>query len=275
MILNRYDKISQKKGMVLNILEKIVETKKEELLDYTPDYIKYLEGKIISRDPVRDFKGALKKEGINIIAEIKKASPSKGVIREDFDPVDIAKIYERNGASAISVLTDKTYFKGDVVFLKMVRAVTKIPILRKDFIIDKRQILEAFAYGADTFLLIAKILSEKELEDLIKYGREFGMEPLVEIHSYEEGAKSLNAGAKIIGINNRDLESFTVDINLTKSLAPEMKKLGAEVVVSESGLYEKDQLIDLKRYSVDAFLIGEALMREKDIGKKLKSLIDP
>ena len=268
-------KYHKKRGLALNILEKIVKTKKEELIDYTPDYIKYLEGKVVSRDPVRDFKGALKKEGINIIAEIKKASPSKGIIREDFDPVDIAKIYEKNGASAISVLTDKSYFKGDVVFLKMVRAVTKIPILRKDFIIDKRQILEAFAYGADSFLLIARILSEKELEELIKYGREFGMEPLVEVHSYEEGAKSINAGAKIIGINNRDLESFTVDINITKKLAPEMKKLGAEIIVSESGLSSKDQLLDLKNYSVDAFLIGESLMREKDIGEKLKSLIDP
>jgi indole-3-glycerol phosphate synthase len=267
-------KYHKKRGCVLSILDRIIQTKKEELLDYTPDYIRYLEGKVISRDPVRDFKNALKKEGINIIAEIKKASPSKGIIREDFDPVEIAKIYEENGASAISVLTDKTYFKGDVVFLKMVRAVTGIPVLRKDFIIDKRQILEAYAYGADSFLLIAKILSEKELESLIRYGREFGMEPLVEIHSYEEGAKSINAGAKIIGINNRDLETFNVDISLSKKLAPEMKKLGAEVVVAESGLSEKSQLLELKKYGVDAFLIGESLMREKDIGKKLRELIE-
>ncbi len=125
----------------MNILDRIIQTKKEELLDYTPDYIKYLEGKVVSRDKVRDFPGALKKEGINIIAEIKKASPSKGIIREDFDPAQIGKIYEENGASAISVLTDKFYFKGDIQFLKIVRAVTSIPLLRKDFIIDKRQIL--------------------------------------------------------------------------------------------------------------------------------------
>ncbi|MDQ7055950.1 MAG: indole-3-glycerol phosphate synthase TrpC [Persephonella sp.] len=243
------------------------------MLDYTPDYINYLEGKVVSRDKVRDFPGALKKKGINIIAEIKKASPSKGTIREDFDPAQIGKIYEENGASAISVLTDRVYFKGDVQFLRIVRAVTTIPLLRKDFIIDKRQILEAYAYGADSYLLIARVLSEKELQELISYGRGFGMEPLVEIHTFEEGAKSLNAGAKIVGINNRDLETFTVDINLSKKLAPEMKSLGAEIVVAESGISEKKEIMELKECGVDAFLIGEALMREKDIGKKLQKLI--
>jgi len=257
----------------LNILKKIIQTKKRELLDYTPDYISYLEKKIVGRDPARDFPSALKKEGINIIAEIKKASPSKGIIREDFDPVKIAKVYQENGASAISVLTDKEYFKGDVVFLKMVRQVVSLPLLRKDFIIDKRQILEAFAYGADSFLLIAGVLTEPELEELIRYGREFGMESLVEIHTFEEGAKAINAGAKIIGINNRNLETFEVDIDTSKRLAPEMKKLGAEIVVSESGLSTKNQLLELKNCGVDAFLIGESLMKEKDIGAKLRQLI--
>jgi len=255
------------------ILEKIIQTKKRELLDYTPDYISYLEKKTAGRDPARDFPSALKKEGINIIAEIKKASPSKGIIREDFDPVKIAKVFQENGASAISVLTDREYFKGDVVFLKMVRQVVSLPLLRKDFIIDKRQVLEAFAYGADSFLLIAGVLAEPELEELIRYGREFGMEPLVEIHTFEEGAKAINAGAKIIGINNRNLETFEVDIDTSKRLAPEMKKLGAEIVVAESGLSTKDQLLELKNYGVDAFLIGESLMREEDIGAKLRQLI--
>lgn len=257
----------------MNILDKIIQTKKEELLDYTPDYIEFLEKKVVERDEIRDFKGALTKNDINIIAEIKKASPSKGVIREDFDPVKIAKIYEENGAAAISVLTDKTYFQGDIQYLKMVRRVTSIPLLRKDFIIDKRQILEAYAYGADSFLLIARVLSEKEMEELIKYGREFGMEPLVEIHSLEEGAKSINAGATIIGINNRDLETFKVDINLSKKLAPELKELGAQVVVAESGISSRKEILELKQYCVDAFLIGESLMREKDIGKKLRELL--
>jgi len=170
----------------MSILEEILKTKELELIDYTPDYIRFLEEKILDREKVRDFKFALKKEGINIIAEIKKASPSKGIIREDFDPVRIAKIYEENGASAISVLTDKKYFQGDVRFLEEVRRVTTIPILRKDFIIDKRQILEAYAYGADSFLLIVKALEKEKLKELLEYGREFGMEALVEVHSKEE-----------------------------------------------------------------------------------------
>ncbi len=257
----------------MNILDKIIQTKKEELLNYTPDYIEFLEKKAVGRDKVRDFKTALIRDEINIIAEIKKASPSKGVIREDFDPVKIARIYEENGAAAISVLTDKTYFQGDIQYLKMARKVTTIPLLRKDFIIDKRQILEAYVYGADSFLLIARVLSEKEMEELIKYGREFGMEPLVEIHSFEEGAKSINAGATIIGINNRDLETFKVDINLSKELAPELKSLGAHVVVAESGISSRKEILELKEHCVDAFLIGESLMREEDIGKKLRELL--
>ncbi len=259
----------------MNILEKIVETKKKELLDYTPDYISFLEKKILERkDKAKDFKGSITKNEINIIAEVKKASPSKGIIREDFDPVSIAKIYEENGASAISVLTDKKYFQGDILFIEKIRkSGISLPLLRKDFIIDKRQILEAFAFGADTFLLIARILSEKEMRELIEYGREFGMEPLIEIHSKEEGIKSLYAGAKIVGINNRNLETFSVDINLSKKLAPEMKELGAEVIVAESGISTKQEIQELLRHKVDAFLIGEALMRERDISKKLKELV--
>jgi len=258
----------------LNILEKIIETKKEELKNYTQDYVKSLEEKAQKRKSVRDFKETLKSEGINIIAEVKKASPSKGVIREDFNPVEIAKIYERNGAKAISVLTDKKYFQGDIKYLEDISKNVNIPVLRKDFIIDKRQILEAYAFGADSFLLIAKVLSEEELKELISYGREFNLEPLVEIHSKEEGIKSVNAGAKIIGINNRDLETFEVDINLSKNLAPELKELGAEVVVAESGISSKKEILELKKYQVDAFLIGESLMREKDIGAKLKEFIN-
>ncbi len=257
----------------MSILEEILKTKELELLDYTPDYIRFLEEKILSRGSVRDFSSALKKEGINIIAEIKKASPSKGVIREDFDPVKIAKIYEENGASAISVLTDKKYFKGDVIFLEKVRKVTTIPILRKDFIIDKRQILEAYAYGADSFLLIVKALEKKKLKELLEYGREFGMEALVEIHSKEEAEMAIDVGSKIVGINNRNLETFKVDISLSKELAPYLKELGAEIVVAESGISSPKEIKELKEKGVDAFLIGESLMREIDIGKKLRELL--
>ncbi len=261
-------------GKSLNILEKIIETKKEELKRYTNQYIKELEEKSKLRTSVRDFLNTLKSEGINIIAEVKKASPSKGIIREDFNPVDIAKIYEKNGAKAVSVLTDKEYFKGDINYLEQISSAVNIPVLRKDFIIDKVQILEAYAFKADSFLLIAKVLTEEQLKELINYGRSFNLEPLVEIHSEEEGIKSINAGAKIIGINNRNLETFKVDINLSKRLAPKMKKLGAEVVVAESGISSKSEILELKNYEVDAFLIGESLMREKDIGLKLKELIN-
>jgi indole-3-glycerol phosphate synthase len=258
----------------MNILEKIVQTKREELENYTSVYVKHLEKLALERKKkVLDFKKSLQGKGINIIAEVKKASPSKGVIRHDFEPVTIAKIYQENGAKAISVLTDKQYFQGDIQYLYSISQEVKIPVLRKDFIIDERQILEAYSYGADSYLLIAKILTLQEMKELIDFGKELGMEPLVEIHSYDEGVKSLYAGATIIGINNRNLETFKVDINVSKTLAPKMKELGAEVVVAESGLNTKQELLDLKNYQVDAFLIGESLMREKDIAKKLRELL--
>ncbi|HEV09002.1 MAG TPA: indole-3-glycerol phosphate synthase TrpC, partial [Sulfurihydrogenibium azorense] len=239
----------------MNILEKIVQTKREELENYTSVYVKHLEKLALERKKkVLDFKKSLQGKGINIIAEVKKASPSKGVIRHDFEPVTIAKIYQENGAKAISVLTDKQYFQGDIQYLYSISQEVKIPVLRKDFIIDERQILEAYSYGADSYLLIAKILTLQEMKELIKFGKELGMEPLVEIHSYDEGVKSLYAGATIIGINNRNLETFEVDINVSKTLAPKMKELGAEVVVAESGLNTKQELLDLKNYQVDAFL---------------------
>ncbi len=258
----------------MNILEKIIQTKREELEYYSPRYINYLAKRVKLRDKVRPFKYALKKKGINIIAEIKKASPSKGVIREDFNPIKIAQIYNQNGASVISVLTDKEYFKGDIDYLLQIRPFTTVPLLRKDFIIDERQILEAVAYGADSYLLIAKVLSRSELRNLIKYGKEFELEPLVEVHTLEEGLKALESGAKIIGINNRNLETFEVDINITRELAPKLREEGAEIIVSESGLETYEQLKDLKdNYSVDAFLIGETLMRATDIGAKLRELL--
>ncbi|ACN99210.1 indole-3-glycerol phosphate synthase [Sulfurihydrogenibium azorense Az-Fu1] len=257
----------------MNILEKIIQTKKQELENYNDKYVKHLESLSLERKKkVLDFKKALKGKDINIIAEVKKASPSKGVIRHDFDPLTIAKIYEENGAKAISVLTDKQYFQGSIEYLYNISKEVKLPLLRKDFIIDKRQILEAYAYGADSYLLIAKVLTLQEIKEFINFGKELGMEPLVEIHSYDEGVKSLYAGAVIIGINNRSLETFEVDINLSKQLAPKMKELGAEVVVAESGLNTKQELLELKNYQVDAFLIGESLMRERDIGKKLRVL---
>ncbi len=257
----------------MGILEKIVKTKIEELDRYTPQYIKELERIAKDRKEVKDFKKAISQKKVNIIAEVKKASPSKGVIRENFNPVEIAKIYEDYGASAISVLTDEKYFQGSIEYLSAVSKKVNIPVMRKDFIIDERQILEAYAKGADSYLLITRILDERKLKQLIEFGRSLDMEPLVEVFTEEEAVVTVKSGALIVGVNNRDLDTFKVDINKSKKLCPKLKEWGAEVVVAESGISSKKDIDDLNKSGVNAFLIGEALMREEDIGKKLKELI--
>jgi len=261
----------------MGILEKIVEEKKKELNKYTPQYINHIARRIKFRDKIRPFKAYLKRKGINIIAEIKKASPSKGIIRKDFDPIKIAQIYDKNGAAAISILTDEKFFQGSIDYILQVRPFTTVPLLRKDFIIDKRQILEAVAYGADSYLLIVRILDRPKLKELIKYGKEFNIDPLVEVHTLEEGYMALESGAKIIGINNRDLETFEVDLNRTKEIAPKLKEEGAEVIVSESGINSYKDIKELKEYGVNAFLVGESLMRAEkraeNIASKLKELL--
>ena len=258
----------------MNILDKIVKTKYEELEKYTKDYIKQLEKKTEKRKDVKDFKNALLQDKINIIAEIKKASPSKGVIRGDFNPVEIAKIYEENGAAAISVLADEKYFKGHIDYVEAVSKVVNIPVMRKDFIIDERQILEAYAKGADSYLLITRILEPKKLKQLIEFGRQLNMEPLVEVFTEEEAKITIDKGGKIVGVNNRDLDTFKVDINKSKNLCPKIKEWGAEVVVAESGISSKEEIDELRKYGVNAFLIGESLMREKDIASKLREFIE-
>ena len=258
----------------MNILDKIVETKHQELKKYTFKYLKNLEMLASSRKKIKNFEDALKKDKVNIIAEIKKASPSKGIIRQNFDPVKIAKIYEENGAAAISVLADERYFQGSIEYVEAVSKAVNIPVMRKDFIIDEKQILEAYAKGADSYLLIVRILSPEKLKQLIEYGRSFGMEPLVEIFSKEEGKISIDAGAKIVGVNNRDLDTFKVDINISKELCPWLKSKGVEVVVAESGISSREEILELRKEGVDAFLIGESLMKAKDIGKKLEELVN-
>ena len=259
--------------MHLNILDKIVAHKKEELKKYTPSYISELEKLATERKSIKDFKGALTKDDINIIAEVKKASPSKGVIRQDFNPVEIAKTYEKNGAAAISVLADEKFFQGSIQYVEDISKNVNIPVMRKDFIIDERQILEAFAKGADSYLLIVRILTPEKLRELIEFGRKnFGMEPLVEVFSEEEGKVAVDAGAAIVGVNNRNLDTFEVDINRSKQICPLLKEWGADVVVAESGIGSYSQIKELKDAGVNAFLIGETLMKEKDIGKKLRQL---
>ncbi|MBI5747497.1 MAG: indole-3-glycerol phosphate synthase TrpC [Nitrospinae bacterium] len=260
------------------MLSKIIKSKKEEV-EYlkTKTPVSELKSKIRDMEETRGFLKALKKdEGqkertTKIIAEIKKASPSKGIIREDFNPFKIAEIYQENGASAISVLTDKLYFQGDINYIPDIKKIVTLPLLRKDFIIHEYQIFEARAYGADAFLLIAGILEKNQMKDYIHIGSELGMPALVEVHKKNELNDVLSIKADLIGINNRDLDTFKVDIRTTEKL---IEYIPEDItVVSESGIEKRDDILHLKEIGVDVFLIGEFLMKEKDIGKKLKELI--
>ncbi len=248
----------------MDILKRIVEHKKRELSEKKQKFnLSVLREEAERLKVPYNFKEALSGEGINIIAEVKKASPSKGIIREDFDPVEIAKAYERGGARAISVLTDEKFFQGSPFYLRQVAEAVKLPVLRKDFIVDEFQIYGAKALGASSYLLIVAILSDPELKDFIELGRELGMEPLVETHTEEEVERALKAGAEIIGVNNRDLKTFTVSLSTTLKLLPLIKSEG-KLAVSESGIKGKDDLIMLREAGVDAFLIGETLMRSEN-----------
>lgn len=213
---------------------------------------------------------ALKREQeeVKIIAEVKKASPSKGVIRAEFDPLSIALNYEKNGAAAVSVLTEPYFFQGELENLSIIRRYTQIPLLRKDFIFDEYQLLEALVYGADFVLLIAKILSAKELRKLLEFARHLGLEALVEIHDKEDLSKAILAGADIIGINHRDLNDFSMHMDLCEKLIPQIPN--SKIIVAESGLDNKDFVKHLQGLGVDAFLIGEYFMRQNDEGRALR-----
>ncbi len=223
--------------------------------------------------PVRDFREALRRpEEVSIIAEIKKASPSKGLIRPDFDPVKIADQYEEGGAAAISVLTDKPAFKGDLKYLESVRNKTSIPLLRKDFIIEPYQIKEARSYGADAVLLIVAITDGHQLEELLHAAEEFGLQALVECYSEEDYERVPFEFVDILGVNNRDLRNFEVDLHRGVDL---LKKAPEEtVLISESGLSSADDLHYLFNNDIHAALIGEYFMRQPDPGEAVKKLKD-
>lgn len=247
----------------MHILEKIVEKKKLQL-EEEKKYIS-LESMIKSsqqtRD-IRDFESALSKNEIAVISEVKKASPSKGVIKEDFDPVETAKYYEKSNFDAISVLTEKEYFLGDDSYIKLVRDVTTKPILRKDFIIDEYQIYQSKVIGADAILLIARILKGK-LKDFYDIASSLGLYVLVEIHDTYEIEEALESGAKIIGVNNRNLETFDVDLKQTEKIIKHLPK--GKIVVSESGIKNSDDVEYLKSIGASAILVGETLMRGNSI----------
>ena len=220
----------------------------------------------------RSFHGALSNaKKLNLICEIKKASPSEGVLREDFQPLRIATEYEHAGAAAISVLTEPFFFKGRPSYLKTVRQVSSLPLLRKDFLFETYQIYETALLEADAFLLIASLLTEEELRDLTELGRELGMEALVEVHADEDLKKAVGAGAKIIGINNRNLKTLEVDPNRAKGLLSHVPKGILKVV--ESGLKTHEELLAYQSLGADAFLIGTALMKSPDMVSALEALL--
>ncbi len=223
--------------------------------------------------PIRNFKAAISTPGqINLIAEIKFASPSAGHIRPKTDPILIGRMYEEAGAAAISLLTDKRFFQGDLSILPRLKKAIALPILRKDFIIDEVQVREASIYGADAILLIARILSQSQLADLISASRELGMACLTEIHVSDDLDKALECGADIIGINNRNLGTFTVDLKTTFELAPMVPD--DRILISESGINSGEDILSLKRTRVQAALVGSALMRSNDLAEKTAELVD-
>ena len=221
-----------------------------------------------------DFASALRGDCIQLIAEVKKASPSRGVIRPDFDPLEIAQIYASNGASAISVLTEPKYFQGSLNHLKDIRNTMgnkRLPLLRKDFLGDPYQVYESRAYGADSLLLIVAILTLEKLGELLGLSHELNMSCLVEVHNEAELEIALRSGAGIIGINNRDLQTFTVDLTVTERLRPLIPP--DRIVVSESGIKDRNDMEKLGKWGVDAVLIGESLMAAPDIAAKMKELL--
>ncbi|MCS7277704.1 MAG: indole-3-glycerol phosphate synthase TrpC [Aquificaceae bacterium] len=255
----------------MGVLEKILEQKRREI-NQSKEYVKKLEEMSLERDGVYPFEKALCSCRTRIIAEVKRASPSEGHIK-DVSAVEQAKLYQEAGATAISVLTDAKFFGGSLLDLLEVRKAVKLPLLRKDFILHPVQVLEAKAYGGDVVLLIVRILDESLLRDLLDYSTELGLSHIVEVFSLEEAEKALKVGARIIGINNRDLDSLRVDVSLSERLAPEIKSMGAQFVIAESGIENRQQILKLENLGVDAFLVGTSLMKSQDPARKLRELL--
>ncbi|HIK27195.1 MAG: indole-3-glycerol phosphate synthase TrpC [Oscillatoriaceae bacterium SKW80] len=274
----RYE-VRHPEGEPRNILEKIVwhkETEVAQMREKLP--LQELQQQVNTADSPRDFLGALRAAAPSaIIAEVKKASPSKGVIREDFEPVALAKAYQKGGATCISVLTDENFFQGSFKYLTEIRQAVDLPLLCKDFIIYPYQIYLARLHGADAVLLIAAILSDKDIEYFVKIVKSLGMTPLVEVHTLNELDRVLAIeGINIVGINNRNLEDFSVDLQTTVKLLKErgrkLKERGI-LVVSESGLHTPADLSLVAEAGADAVLIGEALVKQQDTKKAIAAFV--
>ncbi len=257
------------------ILQEIVAAKRQELTQSQTELpLAELEKRILQQARPLDFAAALRGNGVSVIAEVKKASPSKGLLCPDFDPVKLAKTYAEGGASAISVLTEVNYFQGSLRHLtdvKEIPGLEAIPLLRKDFLFDTYQIYQSRAFGADAVLLIAAILPDKELRELLSLANKLGMQCLVEVHDQTELERVLQTDAIIIGINNRNLHTFKVNITTTEKLCSLIPK--DRVIVSESGIKGRDDIRRLQEWGVDAALVGETLVTASDITAKLRELV--
>jgi indole-3-glycerol phosphate synthase len=254
------------------ILDQIVAAKTEEVAEHKRLHpLERLRERPLYREKRRGFAEALRQSGRAVIAEVKKASPSRGVIRADFDPVEIACAYQRAGARAISVLTDAPFFQGSLVHLAEIHRAVTLPLLRKDFVIDPYQVHEARAFGADAVLLICAILDGARLRDLAATAASAGLDTLVEVHSREEMERAVESGASIIGINNRDLRTFVTRIEVAETLAALVPK--DRTVVAESGLKTVADLERLERAGIRAFLIGESLMADAEPERALRELL--
>ena len=254
------------------ILDQIVEWKQGEVAAHRlAEPVAVLQHKASMAPPPRDMVAALARPGVSLIAEVKRASPSKGVLCADLDPPALASAYEAGGAAAISVLTDEHFFQGSLDDLRAVRQQVHLPVLRKDFVIDPYQIVEARAAGADAVLLIVAVLNDADLASLYRLVRELGMAALVEVHDEAELARALAIGPRIVGINNRDLRTFHVDLETTAQLRTRVPQ--DVLLVAESGVHTPADVARLSAIDADAMLIGEALVRAPDVGQKIRELL--
>ena len=258
-----------------DILKKIVARKREEIAERSAKVsVEELKAKLADASPVRGFVDSIKSkiaaDQPGVIAEIKKASPSKGILREDFKPADIARSYEQGGAACLSVLTDVDFFQGGDEYLQQARAACSLPVIRKDFIIDPYQVVEARVIGADCILLIVACLEDEQMQELCSLATELGMDVLVEVHDAEELERALKLNIPLMGINNRNLRTFDVTLNTTLDL---LERIPADrIVVTESGIHTQDDVTLMRKNNVNAVLVGEAFMRADEPGEKLAEL---
>jgi indole-3-glycerol phosphate synthase len=254
------------------MLSKIIAQKREEVEHRKKAApTNYLQERIARQKPTLDLALALKGDHIRLIAEVKQASPSRGMLSSNFNPIELARAYAEGGAAAISVLTEANYFMGSNEHIAAIKEVVGLPLLRKDFIFDPYQVYESRACGADALLLIAAILSQGQLKDLVSLSHSLGLRCLVEVHNEGEVERAVLSEAEIIGINNRDLNTFAIDINTTRRLRPLIPK--EKIVVSESGVKSRRDMEKLRKWRIDAVLVGEALVTAGDVRSKMKELL--